>query len=71
MSLLTAILTRWLDRSDPAARTTGYRYTTDRTYDEARALAGRLRALSRDKARRELEAGIGRRGEIREWRREA
>ena len=71
MSLLTAILTRWLDRSDPAARTTGYRYTTDRTYDEARALAGRHRALERERARRRIAAHVGRRPDVIQWRREA
>jgi len=69
MSLLTAIITRWLDRSDPAARTTGYRYTTDRTYDEALALAGRHRALERERARRRLAAQVGRRTDVTRGRR--
>lgn len=65
------LIRRWRNRPDPTWAATGYRYTTEAGYDERRATAGRLRQLSRDKARRELEAGIGRRGEIREWRREA
>lgn len=69
--MLGWLLRRWFDRPDATWAATGYRYTTDRTYDEARALAGRLRALSRDKARRELEAGIGRRGEVVRWRKDA
>lgn len=68
--MIRRLLQRWFDRPDPAWSATGIR-VTHTGYDEGKAVAGRLRALSREAARRRLEDGIGRRGEIREWRREA
>ena len=64
-------LTRWWNRPDPTWAATGYRYTTERTYDEARALAGRHRALERERARRRIAAHVGRRPDVIQWRREA
>lgn len=69
--MLGWLLQRWFDRPDKKWKATGYRYTTDRTYDEARALAGRRRALERERARRRIAAHLGRRADVIQWRREA
>lgn len=69
--MLGWLLRRWFDRPDATWAATGYRYTTDRTYDEARALAGRHRALERERARRRIAAHLGRRADVIQWRREA
>jgi hypothetical protein len=45
MTWLTTLYRRWRDRPDKAWKATGYVYRTERTYDYAKAVAARRRAL--------------------------
>jgi len=74
MTFLSRLLTRWRDRPDPGLSDASVKFGTKpvraewQTYDQHRAVLGRLESLDRERWRRKVEARRATAGTVRDFR---